>query len=228
MSLLSDMKNRLLKRDGHYTIDEDYEPDFDYDDYDDDAGVRVIPRNTLQETGSVRLTQRSSRMPRVSTAYDRVSSQAASPSFPRPSRAMGHSASLPPIGVNAYKPVDYGHDDDYLLSHEEEAPISPYTGEVRAFPRKTRCALQHFIPESYADVQQLCSYVKQGRSCALILDQVRPEIAKRILDFSYGLAMGIDGSIDRLGERCFVLLVNGAQVTSDDLHRLRREGHLAD
>lgn len=228
MGFFNDMKDRLLKRDGHYTIDEDYEPDFDYDDYDDDAGVRVIPRNTLQETGSVRLTQRSQRMPRVSTAYDRVSSQA-SPSFPRHHhRALGQSASLPPIGVNAYEPVDHGHAEEYLSSQKESTPISPYTGEVRAFPRKTRCALQHFIPQSYADVQELCTHVKQGRSCALILDQVRPEIAKRILDFSYGLAMGVEGSIDRLGERTFVLMLGGAQVTSDDLHRLRREGHISE
>ncbi len=52
--------------------------------------------------------------------------------------------------------------------------------------------------------------------------QVEDE-ARRILDFSYGLACGIDGTVDMLDERVFCVLPRGVSLSAADLDRLARE-----
>ena len=61
---------------------------------------------------------------------------------------------------------------------------------------------------------------------ALIFAGVRTEVAKRVLDFSYGFACGLGASVRELGDRVFIVLPQGCEVKDSDLDKLRAEGYL--
>ena len=53
-----------------------------------------------------------------------------------------------------------------------------------------------------------------------------PSSAKRVLDFSYGFACGLGASVREVGDRVFVVLPQGCEVTESDMAKLRADGYL--
>jgi cell division inhibitor SepF len=65
-------------------------------------------------------------------------------------------------------------------------------------------------PASYADAEQVSTEMKKGVVVVLDLRSTRPELAKRILDFSFGVASALDGQVDRHVDRVYIFTRNGA------------------
>lgn len=55
---------------------------------------------------------------------------------------------------------------------------------------------------------------------------VRTEVAKRVLDFSYGFACGLGATVKEVGDRVFMVLPAGCEVKDSDLKKLRADGYL--
>lgn len=81
-------------------------------------------------------------------------------------------------------------------------------------------------PESYDDVETVVRRVRTRQPVALVFAGVRTEVAKRVLDFSYGFACGLGASVREVGDRCFMVLPAGCEVKDSDLAKLRSEGFL--
>ncbi len=81
-------------------------------------------------------------------------------------------------------------------------------------------------PESYDDVETVVRRVRTKQPVALIFVGVRTEVAKRVLDFSYGFACGLGASVREVGDRVFVVLPQGCEVTESDMAKLRADGYL--
>ena len=52
------------------------------------------------------------------------------------------------------------------------------------------------------------------------------DTAKRILDFCFGLSFGLDGEVSELGDRVFVVLPHGVQLSQADIDKLVADGDL--
>ena len=81
-------------------------------------------------------------------------------------------------------------------------------------------------PESYDDVETVVRRVRTRQPVALVFQGVRTEVAKRVLDFSYGFAVGYGASVQELGDRVFMVLPPSCEVQEADLSKLRAEGYL--
>ena len=81
-------------------------------------------------------------------------------------------------------------------------------------------------PVAYDDVQTVVRRVKTNQPVVLVFRNTNIEVAKRILDFSFGFSMGIDGEVSELGDRCFAVLPAGAQLTATDINKLVADGDL--
>ena len=73
-------------------------------------------------------------------------------------------------------------------------------------------------------VQTVVRRVRTNQPVVLSFKNLKIEVAKRILDFSFGLACGIDGSVEELGDRVFVVLPQGVELSETDRAKLTREG----
>ena len=81
-------------------------------------------------------------------------------------------------------------------------------------------------PVSYEDVQSVVRRVRTGQPVVLVLKNTNTEVAKRILDFSFGFSYGIEGSVEEIGERVFVVLPQGTQLSQADLDKLAADGDI--
>ena len=81
-------------------------------------------------------------------------------------------------------------------------------------------------PVSYDDVQSVVRRVRTGQPVVLIFKNTNIEVAKRILDFSFGLSYGLDGAVEEVADRVFVVLPHGVSLTQADLDKLADEGEI--
>lgn len=59
-------------------------------------------------------------------------------------------------------------------------------------------------PRSYNEVQEIADHLRSRRSIIMNLHRVRPEQAKRIIDFLSGTVYALSGDIQKLGNNIFI------------------------
>ncbi len=96
------------------------------------------------------------------------------------------------------------------------APISLQdrisTGQVH---QRVHRRIEQISPSTYAEAEQVSSELKQGIVVVLDLRSTRPELAKRILDFSFGVVSALDGQVERHVDRVYIFTRNGALSESE-------------
>jgi cell division inhibitor SepF len=80
--------------------------------------------------------------------------------------------------------------------------------------------IEHIRPMSYADAEQVAQELRRGSVVVLDLRPTRPELAKRILDFSFGAASALEGQADRHIDRVYVFARNGS-LTDEERASIR-------
>ncbi|MDR1358517.1 MAG: cell division protein SepF [Coriobacteriales bacterium] len=80
-------------------------------------------------------------------------------------------------------------------------------------------------PDSYAEAEQVAINLRRGNAVVLVLTQTRPELAKRILDFSFGAAAVAEGQVASIGERIYALTCDHP-LTENEMESLRARGVL--
>jgi cell division inhibitor SepF len=90
---------------------------------------------------------------------------------------------------------------------QQRSPASGLAqGQVR---RRVHRRIEHIRPMTYADAEQVAQELKKGVLVVLDLRSTRPELAKRILDFSFGVASALEGQVDRHVDRVYIFARNG-------------------
>lgn len=139
----------------------------------------------------------------------------------------------PARSQDAYRPGAYDTPSSYAASVREHAAaaaasqrsaLDEHAGAIlNATPQLPAYVLR---PESYDDVETVVRRVRTKQPVALVFVGVRTEVAKRVLDFSYGFACGLGASVKELGDRVFMVLPAGCEVKNSDLTKLRDDGYL--
>ena len=81
-------------------------------------------------------------------------------------------------------------------------------------------------PVAYEDVQTVVRRVRTLQPVVLVFLNTNIDVAKRILDFSYGFAMGAEGTVEELGDRVFVVLPKGRMLSQSEIDKLVADGDL--
>lgn len=136
----------------------------------------------------------------------------------------------------SYRPGAYDTPSSYAQAQSQRAvpssvpsPASQSSTEARVSavlegtPQLPAYVLR---PESYDDVETVVRRVRTRQPVALVFAGVRTEVAKRVLDFSYGFACGLGASVREVGDRVFMVLPQGCEIKETDLAKLRKDGYL--
>ncbi|HEY8339585.1 MAG TPA: cell division protein SepF [Egibacteraceae bacterium] len=137
------------------------------------------------------------------------------------------------------------YDDDYLDLPEEEETVRPVRPGDRALstrqePSNVRrispsrsdapvtpvpTAKVHVTdPTTFNDVEEVGDKFRNGIPVIMNLAGASESVAKRLLDFASGLIYGLDGRIERVGDRVFLLTPMGVEVSSEERRRLSERG----
>ncbi len=83
----------------------------------------------------------------------------------------------------------------------------------------------HIIePQSFGDAQTMGNKFKDDIPVIINLQRVEQELAKRIIDFASGLAFGLDGGIQRVADRVFLITPHNVEVSAEEKVRLQKKG----
>jgi len=80
-------------------------------------------------------------------------------------------------------------------------------------------------PSTYADAEQVSNAMRAGSAVVIDLTQVRAELAKRILDFSFGVAAALEAQVAPLANRVYVITSN-YELTDNERELLVARGVL--
>jgi cell division inhibitor SepF len=76
------------------------------------------------------------------------------------------------------------------------------------------------LPRSFNDAQQVADKFKDGIPVILNLQGTDAELSKRLIDFASGLTYALDGGMQRVADKVFLLTPENVEVSAEDRARL--------
>ena len=123
-----------------------------------------------------------------------------------------------------------GEFDDWTEPSEAAATtvLRPSQGRLRSVepvraPASVRVHL--VLPRSFNDAQQVADKFKDAIPVILNLQSTDPDLSKRLIDFASGLTYALEGGMQRIADKVFLLTPANVQVSAEERARLlERDG----
>ena len=80
------------------------------------------------------------------------------------------------------------------------------------------------VPKNFNDAQQIADQYKDTIPVILNLQQTDPDLSKRLIDFSSGLTYALDGGMQRIADKVFLLTPRNVDVSAEERARLIEKG----
>lgn len=125
---------------------------------------------------------------------------------------------------NAVRRVDRGPDLDRARYGAGGPLRSVPTGAASVTPVSPQVKMHIVEPKSFAEAQSIGDKFKQGTPVILNLTLTGPDLAKRLLDFASGLTYGLEGGLQKVSDKVFMLTPHNVEVSDVDRRRLRDTG----
>jgi cell division inhibitor SepF len=96
---------------------------------------------------------------------------------------------------------------------------------VAAVPTAVPSVRVHLVlPRSFNDAQQIADKFKVGIPVILNLQGCDAELSKRLIDFTSGLTYALDGGMQRVADKVFLLTPRNVEVSAEERARLLERG----
>lgn len=76
------------------------------------------------------------------------------------------------------------------------------------------------VPRNFNDAQQVADQFKRGVPVILNLQTTDNDLSKRLIDFGSGLTYALDGGMQRIAEKTFLLTPHNVEVSAEEKARL--------
>jgi cell division inhibitor SepF len=80
------------------------------------------------------------------------------------------------------------------------------------------------LPRSFNDAQQIADRFKQGIPVILNLQSADSELSKRLIDFASGLTYALNGGMQRVADKVFLLTPRNVEVSAEERARMLERG----
>jgi cell division inhibitor SepF len=117
--------------------------------------------------------------------------------------------------------------DDFDEIFADDAPrtatLRP-VGGGRPNGRGGEARMHVVAPRSFNDVQDVADRFKESIPVILNLQGTDHDLAKRLIDFSSGLTYALDGSMQRIADKVFLLTPRNVEVSAEERARIMERG----
>lgn len=131
------------------------------------------------------------------------------------------------------QPRSYEEDafDEYERRPSEPRHVVPVHEErqlasVHRLPTRPVGQVHIVRPTSYGDAQQIGDRLRRKLPVIVNLEEAEDDLYKRVVAFASGLVYGLDGNIQKLSKRIYLVTPGDMQVSSEDKRRLTEESGL--
>ena len=80
------------------------------------------------------------------------------------------------------------------------------------------------IPKSFNDAQQVADRFKDSIPVILNLQGIETDLSKRLIDFASGLTYALDGGMQRIADKVFMLTPRNVEISAEEKARLIEKG----
>ncbi len=95
---------------------------------------------------------------------------------------------------------------------------------VQAVPSPATAQVHLVLPRSFNDAQQIADRFKNGVPVIVNLQNADQELSKRLVDFASGLTYALNGSMQRVADRVFLLTPHNVEVSAEERARVLERG----
>jgi cell division inhibitor SepF len=95
---------------------------------------------------------------------------------------------------------------------------------IEAVPNPSNVKVHLVLPRSFNDAQQIADKFKQGIPVILNLQGADTELSKRLIDFASGLTYALNGGMQRVADKVFLLTPRNVEVSAEQRAALLERG----
>ena len=88
----------------------------------------------------------------------------------------------------------------------------------------SRTSVHLVLPRSFNDAQQIADKFKDSVPVILNLQSADNELSKRLIDFASGLTYALNGSMQRVADKVFLLTPRNVEVSAEERARMLDKG----
>jgi cell division inhibitor SepF len=115
--------------------------------------------------------------------------------------------------------------DDFDDIFAEDEPRGRPTTVLRPVGRGNGEVRVHLvIPKSFNDAQQIADKFKDSIPVILNLQGIDTDLSKRLIDFASGLTYALDGGMQRIADKVFMLTPRNVEISAEERARLIEKG----
>jgi cell division inhibitor SepF len=96
--------------------------------------------------------------------------------------------------------------------------------QIEAVPNPSNVRVHLVLPRSFNDAQQIADKFKQGMPVILNLQGADAELSKRLIDFTSGLTYALNGGMQRVADKVFLLTPRNVEVSAEQRAALLERG----
>jgi cell division inhibitor SepF len=104
------------------------------------------------------------------------------------------------------------------------AAAAPRRSRLRGVEGGSQVRVHLVLPRSFNDAQQIADRFKDQVPVILNLQSADNELSKRLIDFASGLTYALDGSMQRVAEKVFLLTPRNVEVSAEERARMLDRG----
>jgi cell division inhibitor SepF len=101
---------------------------------------------------------------------------------------------------------------------------TPRLRGVEAVPNPASVKVHLVLPRSFNDAQQIADRFKDGVPVILNLQSADQDLSKRLIDFASGLTYALDGGMQRVADKVFLLTPRNVEVSAEERARMLERG----
>ena len=110
--------------------------------------------------------------------------------------------------------------DDPAAASRQTRVLRPVDGNGRV----DNVQVHLVVPKNFNDAQQVADRFKDAVPVILNLQGSEPDLAKRLIDFASGLTYALDGGMQRIADKVFLLTPRNVEVSAAERARLVEKG----
>ena len=113
------------------------------------------------------------------------------------------------------------------LNRQEVTPMDRPEAIIRTMPSvrpSPMASIHRAEPKRFDDVRDIGERFKQGIPVILNLQTTEGELAKRLIDFASGLTYALEGGMQKIADKTFLLTPRNVEVSAEEKARLVEKG----
>jgi cell division inhibitor SepF len=126
--------------------------------------------------------------------------------------------------VRKIGPRRRSEDFDDIFADDAPVGAGARATAVRSADPREPAEVHLVVPRSFNDAQQIADKFKGTVPVILNLQTAETDLAKRLIDFSSGLTYALDGGMQRVADKVFLLTPRNVEVSAEERARLLEKG----